>query len=166
MARGIRGLPKVRHWAGATSFGFRLPGMCSSSRLLAQILWPQSALLVTTPFPIPFPRFFRTKSQQVVKTHGFSCVLVFVSASSICRQLLIAYIFHRAAAAAVVFSFKLRDDRAKPGRPLATWPLVISGMMDGLGAGDSVSCSGKWLLEPLKSAKEPKSGFLPMTSSR
>lgn len=65
------------------------------------------------------------------------CVfLVFVSASSICRQLLIAYIFRQAATvpAAVVFTFKLRDDRARPGRPLAqlpTWPATCHICDDG-----------------------------------
>jgi len=72
----------VRHLAAATSFGTRtaLTGsrMCSSSRLLAQILWPQSALLVTTPFPTPLVLFFRTNRSRWSKpTDSRVCVFGF-----------------------------------------------------------------------------------------
>lgn len=115
----------MRHLAAAHNFisvlGAQVQVAGTCSRLLAQILWPQSALLVTTPpIPISLSFFFSHKISAGGRrrrcpssAESRVCLLGFcVSASSICRQLLIAYILP-AAAAVFTFTFKLRDDRAQ-----------------------------------------------------
>lgn len=161
--QGIRPLAKMRHLAGATSFRNRdrqaaaPPGPKYYGH--NPLFWSQHTI---TSLSLRFSHKISAGGRWCLALLGFWCVVsVFVSASSICRQLLIACILFAV--------FRLRDDQA--GK--ATWPgSVISGMMDGLRVGVVQWRTGQMangflsLLSPQKSPKEVASDdFFSITSS-